>query len=40
VVQGYYEGLEIEEAPPELFGDTIQVLVIVAPDFAEVTATP
>jgi len=40
VVQGYYEQLEIEEAPPELFGDTIQVLVIVAPDFADVTAAP
>jgi LCP family protein required for cell wall assembly len=33
VVQGYYEQLEIEEAPPALFGDTIQVLVIVGPDF-------
>jgi LCP family protein required for cell wall assembly len=40
VVQGYYEQLEMEEAPPELFGDTIQVLVIVAPDFADVTAAP
>jgi LCP family protein required for cell wall assembly len=40
VVQGYYEQLDMEEAPPELFGDTIQVLVIVAPDFADVTAAP
>ena len=37
VVQGYYEQLDMEEAPPELFGDTIQVLVIVGRDFATLT---
>lgn len=40
VVQGYFDQLEMQQAPPELFGDTTQVLVIVAPDFTEVTSTP
>jgi LCP family protein required for cell wall assembly len=37
VVQGYFDQLEMQQAPPELFGDTTQVLVIVAPDFGDLT---
>jgi LCP family protein required for cell wall assembly len=36
-VHAYFEQLPMEEAPPELFGDTVQVLVLVGPDFAELT---
>jgi LCP family protein required for cell wall assembly len=39
VVKGYFDQLEIHEAPPEIFGDRTQVLVIVGPDFAQ-AATP
>jgi LCP family protein required for cell wall assembly len=36
VVQGYFENLQMQEAPPELFGPEVQVLVVVGPDFASV----
>lgn len=40
VVQGFFDQLPVEEAPVELFEGEIQVLVIVAPDFAERTSEP
>jgi LCP family protein required for cell wall assembly len=39
VVKGYFPPLAVEEAPPEIFGDMTQVLVIVGPDFPQ-SATP
>jgi LCP family protein required for cell wall assembly len=33
VVQGFFDNLQMQEAPPELFGPRTQVLVIVGPDF-------
>jgi hypothetical protein len=39
VVKGYFSNLDVEEAPPALFGGKTQVLVIVGPDFAQ-AATP
>jgi LCP family protein required for cell wall assembly len=35
VVNGYLDRLDIQEAPPQIFGEKIQVLVIVGPDWSE-----
>jgi LCP family protein required for cell wall assembly len=37
VVKGYFDRLEILEAPPELFGEKTQVMVIVGSDWVEAT---